>query len=99
MPDTFPLSAAKAADLAACHRALGDPVRLRILSVILAAENQESCVNEVAAHFDLTQPTVSHHLKVLHEAKLVNRERRGNWIYYSAAPNIAAMVTRFLPAI
>lgn len=68
--------------MAALLKALADPVRLRLMSLIAAAD--ETCVCELTAPFDLSQPTISHHLRVLHEAGLVARERRGTWVYYRA---------------
>lgn len=76
-----PLSPGQAGDLAKVFKALGDPVRLRLLSLITSAEG-ESCVCDLSAAFDLTGPTISHHLKVLREAGLVDSERRGTWVYY-----------------
>ena len=62
--------------------ALSDPTRLQIVA-ILAAQCDELCVCEIQPHFDLGQPTISHHLKVLRDAHLVNWEKRGLWVYYS----------------
>jgi ArsR family transcriptional regulator len=76
------LSAEQAHDLAAAFKALGDPVRLRLLSQIATAETGEACVCDLTAGFDLTGPTISHHLKVLREAGLIDCERRGTWVYY-----------------
>ena len=76
-----PLTVNHAVDLAQAFKALGDPVRLRLLSLITSAEG-ESCVCDLTAAFDLTGPTISHHLKVLREAGLVDSERRGTWVYY-----------------
>ncbi|WP_410575551.1 ArsR/SmtB family transcription factor [Amycolatopsis sp. cmx-4-61] len=75
------LSADQAVDLAKAFKALGDPVRLRLLSLITSAGG-ESCVCDLTAAFDLSGPTISHHLKVLREAGLVTSERRGTWVYY-----------------
>ena len=78
-----PLDPAQAADLARMFKALGDPVRLRILSRITSAPAGEICVCEITGDdFDVTGPTVSHHLRVLREAGLIVGERRGTWIYY-----------------
>jgi ArsR family transcriptional regulator, arsenate/arsenite/antimonite-responsive transcriptional repressor len=66
-------------------KALGDPVRLRLLSLITSAGG-EVCVCDLTAAFDLTQPTISHHLKVLREAGLVDSQRRGTWVYYWPRP-------------
>lgn len=75
-----PLSEEEATDLARRFRALGDPARLRILSLI--ADRGEVCACELVGVVGLAQPTLSHHLKVLHEARLLERERRGRWIHY-----------------
>jgi ArsR family transcriptional regulator len=80
-----PLSHAQAADLAPLFKALGDPVRLRLMSLI-AASGGEACVCDLTAAFALTGPTISHHLRVLREAGLVDCERRGTWVYYWARP-------------
>jgi len=64
-------------------KALGDPVRLRLVSLIAAQANRETCVCELNEAFDLSQPTISHHLKVLHSAGLLERSKRGTWVYYS----------------
>lgn len=76
----------EAAQLAALFRVLGEPARLQLLSLIAAQPNAEACVCELTEPLGLSQPTVSHHLKVLHEAGLLHRERRGNWIYYQLVP-------------
>jgi ArsR family transcriptional regulator len=76
-----PLSSDQAEDLAKSFKALGDPVRLRLLSLITSAES-ESCVCDLTSAFELSGPTISHHLKVLREAGLVDSERRGTWVYY-----------------
>ena len=77
-------------------RALGDPVRLRLMSLVLSHENAEACVCELLPAFDLSQPTISHHLKVLHETGLLDREKRGVWVYYQARPEaLAALATLF----
>ena len=71
-----------AARLAALLRTLADSGRLRILSLLQAQPDGEACVCHLTDHLGLSQPTVSHHLRVLFEAGLVDRERRGNWVYY-----------------
>lgn len=81
-----PLSAAQAERLAPSFKALGDPVRLRLLSLIASHEGGEVCVCDLTDAFDLTAPTISHHLKVLKEIGLVSAERRGTWVYYRAEP-------------
>ncbi|WP_026929813.1 ArsR/SmtB family transcription factor [Glycomyces tenuis] len=79
-----PLSADQAERLAPSFKALGDPVRLRLLSLIASHEGGEACVCDLIESFDLTAPTISHHLKVLKEIGLVTAERRGTWVYYRA---------------
>lgn len=64
-------------------KALADPVRLRLLSLVASRADGEACVCDLHDAFNLTQPTISHHLKVLHEAGLVDRTKRGVWVYYS----------------
>ncbi len=76
-----PLAPDDAIDLAKAFKALGDPVRLRLLSLITSADG-ESCVCDLTAAFELTGPTISHHLKVLRESGLVDCQRRGTWVYY-----------------
>src|SRR5215218_7843853 len=73
-----------AMDLAPAFKALGDPVRLRLLSMIASAEGGEMCVCDLTPAFDLSGPTISHHLKSLREADLVSSQRRGTWVYYRA---------------
>ncbi|MGV9408681.1 ArsR/SmtB family transcription factor [Nocardia sp. NPDC003693] len=81
-----PLSADDAAELAGVFKALSDPVRLRLLSSIASRAGQEACVCDLSAGIDLTQPTISHHLKVLREAGLLTSERRASWVYYRVVP-------------
>ena len=80
-----PLSADHALTLARRFKALGDPVRLRLLSLIASHAGGEACVCDLTGAFDLAGPTISHHLKVLREAGLISGERRGTWIYYRAS--------------
>lgn len=72
----------EAAELAAMFKALGDPVRLRLLSLIASHPDGEACVCDISATFDVSQPTISHHLKLLRSAGLIDCERRGTWVYY-----------------
>ncbi len=78
-----PLGAADAADLAAGFTALADPVRLRLLSMLAAAPAGEVCVCDFVEPLGRSQPTVSHHLRILGEAGLVHGDRRGRWVWYS----------------
>jgi ArsR family transcriptional regulator, arsenate/arsenite/antimonite-responsive transcriptional repressor len=79
-----PLSQAQAEQVAPLLKALADPVRLRLMSLIASHPGGEACVCDLTGAFDLSQPTISHHLKVLHEAGLLDREKRGVWVYYRA---------------
>jgi ArsR family transcriptional regulator len=79
-----PLTAGQAGQVAPLLKALADPVRLRLMSLVASHEGGEACVCDLNGAFDLSQPTISHHLKVLHEAGLVDREKRGVWVYYRA---------------
>lgn len=81
-----PLSADWAGDLARIFKALGDPIRLRLLSLVASHPGGEACVCDISATFDLSQPTISHHLKVLRAAGLLDCERRGTWVYYWVIP-------------
>lgn len=80
-----PLDATEATGLAQVFKALGDPVRLQLLGLILASADREACVCDLNGAFDLSQPTISHHLKVLHAAGLLEREKRGVWVHYRAS--------------
>lgn len=85
-----------AAVLAPAFKALGDPVRLQLMSMIASAEGGEVCVCDLTPAFDLTGPTISHHLKTLREAGLVDAERRGTWVYYRARPQILRQLAALL---
>jgi ArsR family transcriptional regulator len=80
------LEAGQAETLAPMFKALGDPIRLRLLSMITSAEGGEVCVCELTPAFDVSGPTISHHLKVLREAGLIDGERRGTWVWYRPLP-------------
>src|SRR5579862_3951697 len=79
-----PLSMEQAEQVAPLLKALADPVRLRLMSLVASHPGGEACVCDLNEAFDLSQPTISHHLKVLHEAGLLAREKRGVWVYYRA---------------
>ncbi|MFC4147881.1 ArsR/SmtB family transcription factor [Micromonospora mangrovi] len=89
--------AGTATALAPAFKALGDPVRLQLMSMIASAEGGEVCVCDLTPAFDLTGPTISHHLRTLREAGLVDAERRGTWVWYRARPallrQLAALLT------
>ncbi|MFG3098012.1 ArsR/SmtB family transcription factor [Streptomyces sp. NPDC048202] len=95
---TAPLGEDQATDLAKVFKALGDPVRLRLLSLIASRAGGEICVCDLTPAFDLSQPTISHHLKLLKQAGLIDSERRGTWVYYRLIPRmtdrLAAVLTR-----
>jgi ArsR family transcriptional regulator len=91
-----PLNEAEAGDLARVFKALSDPVRLRLLSLIASYAGGEACVCDLTDAFDLTGPTISHHLKVLRESGLISGERRGTWIYYRVHPEVLARLSAVL---
>ncbi|MFJ8825457.1 ArsR/SmtB family transcription factor [Streptomyces sp. NPDC102467] len=95
---TAPMEQDQAEELAKVFKALGDPVRLRLLSMIASREGGEICVCDLTPAFDLSQPTISHHLKLLKQAGLIDSERRGTWVYYRPLPamtdRLAAALTR-----
>lgn len=76
------LTPEEAVQLAALFRVLSEPARLQMLNLIAAQSNQEVCACELVESLGLSQPTISHHLKVMYEAGLLEKERRGTWIYY-----------------
>ncbi|MFJ9214116.1 ArsR/SmtB family transcription factor [Streptomyces sp. NPDC102264] len=86
-----------AGELAKAFKALGDPVRLRLLSMIASrGEGGEVCVCELTPAFELSQPTISHHLKLLRQAGLIDCERRGTWVYYRVLPGVLDRLAAFL---
>ena len=91
-----PLSAAEAEDLTVLFKAIADPVRLRLVSLIACHEGGEACVCDLTAAFDLTGPTISHHLRVLREAGLIGSQRRGTWVFYWINPDVLARLAGVL---
>jgi len=89
---------AAATELAAKLKALSDPVRLRLLSVVASHSGSEACVCELSAGIEVTQPTISHHLKVLRTAGLLASERRGSWVYYRVIPEALHQLSHLLGA-
>ena len=81
-----PLSAEEAGDLSRSLKAIADPARLRLLSLVAAHAGGEACVCDLTEPLGLSQPTVSHHLKVLVDAGLLAREKRGVWAYFTLVP-------------
>jgi ArsR family transcriptional regulator len=78
-----PLSAEQAERIVPLLKALADPARLRLLSLVASHREGEACVCDLNDAFDLSQPTISHHLKVLHDVGLLSRSKRGVWVYYA----------------
>jgi ArsR family transcriptional regulator len=93
-----PLDEESAADLARVFKALSDPVRLRLLSLIASYDGGEACVCDLTGAFDVAQSTISHHLRVLREAGLVDCERRGTWVYYWVLPMALEQLSSLLQA-
>jgi ArsR family transcriptional regulator, arsenate/arsenite/antimonite-responsive transcriptional repressor len=87
-----PIAADDAERLAAALKAVADPARLRLLSLIQAQPDQEACVCHLTEPLGLSQPTVSHHLKVLLQAGLVEREQRGSWAFFRVKPEPLAAI-------
>ncbi|MET0789411.1 MAG: metalloregulator ArsR/SmtB family transcription factor [Cellulomonas sp.] len=90
------ISEQAAADLSQVLKALADPTRLRLLSLIAAHDGSEACVCDLTDPVGLSQPTVSHHLKVLVDAGLITRDKRGVWAYYAVVPGALDAVTHQL---
>ena len=86
----------EAVQLAALFRVLSEPARLQMLSLIAAQANQEVCACELVESLGLSQPTISHHLKVMYEAGLLEKERRGTWIYYRIVQDRLSMLKNVL---
>ncbi len=88
------LSESQADELARSMKAIADPTRLRMISIIAAAPEQEACVCDITEVFDLGQPTISHHLKVLLDAGFLTRSKRGTWAYYRLVPGSLDALSR-----
>ena len=91
-----PLGEADAKAMAGKFKALSDPVRLRLLSLIASHDGGEACVCDLTGEFDVSQPTISHHLRVLREAGLIDCERRGTWVYYWVLPDALSRLSSLL---
>ena len=94
-----PLSADAALRISPLLKALADPVRLRLLSLVASHQDGEACVCDLQEAFDLSQPTISHHLKVLHEVGLLDRSKRGVWVYYQVKPAALADLAALLGGV
>ncbi|WP_438871369.1 ArsR/SmtB family transcription factor [Paractinoplanes lichenicola] len=95
---TEPVTESDAVAFAQTFKALSDPVRLRLLSMIAARAGQEVCVCDLLDAFTQTPPTISHHLKVLRDAGLITGERRASWVYYRVVPSALAALSQLLDA-
>jgi ArsR family transcriptional regulator len=93
-----PLTATAAADMATKLKALADPVRLQLFSAIASHAGGEACVCDVSDGLEVSQPTVSHHLKVLRDAGLLTSQRRASWVYYAVVPEALASLSVLLGA-
>ena len=93
-----PVSAAAAADIAIKLKALADPVRLQLFSAIASHAGGEACVCDISVDVEVSQPTVSHHLKVLRDAGLLTSQRRASWVYYAVVPESLASLRVLLGA-
>jgi ArsR family transcriptional regulator len=91
-----PLPQSGADELASLFKAVADPVRLRLLSLIACHDGGELCVCDLLDAFDMTAPSVSYHLRILREAGLVSSERRGTWVYYRVNPEVMARMSAVL---
>jgi ArsR family transcriptional regulator, arsenate/arsenite/antimonite-responsive transcriptional repressor len=91
------LTTEEAVQLAALFRVLSEPARLQMLSLIAAQSNQEVCACELVESLGLSQPTISHHLKVMYEGGLLEKERRGTWIYYRIVQDRLAALKDVFP--
>src|SRR5690349_23465905 len=91
-----PIKRADADKLAGVLKALADPARLRLLSLIQSAPDGEACVTDLTAPLALSQPTVSHHLRILTQAGLLQRDKRGVWVYYRLVPSAVAAIADVL---
>jgi ArsR family transcriptional regulator len=91
-----PVSVAEAEEMSVLLKAIADPVRLRLVSLIASHQGGEACVCDLTGAFELTGPTISHHLKILREAGLIGSQRRGTWVYYWINPGVLARLSALL---
>jgi ArsR family transcriptional regulator, arsenate/arsenite/antimonite-responsive transcriptional repressor len=94
-----PIAADRAERIAPLLKAIADPVRLRLLSLVASHADGEACVCDLNDAFDLSQPTISHHLKVLHDVGLLDRSKRGVWVYYRIRTDALADVAKLLGGV
>lgn len=93
-----PIDADQADDLARTFKALSDPTRLRLISIVAASAGEEACVCDLIEPVGLSQPTVSHHLKILMDAGFLTRSKRGTWAYYKLVPGALDKLSQVLVA-
>src|ERR1700760_1504450 len=91
-----PMTMEQAEQVAPLMKALADPVRLRLMSLVASHDSGEACMCDLTDAFDLSQPTITHHMKVLHEAGLVDRDKRGVWVYYRIRPQALASLAALI---
>lgn len=91
-----PLTTAQATEMALKFKALSDPVRLRLLSSVASHAGGEACVCDISPGLEVSQPTISHHLKVLRDAGLLTSERRASWVYYTVVPEVLGSLSSLL---
>ena len=91
-----PVTMEQAGQIAPLLKALADPVRLRLVSLVASHAGGEACICDLTAAFDLSQPTISHHMRVLYEAGLVDRDKRGVWAYYRVRPQALASLAALI---
>ncbi|OBF19828.1 transcriptional regulator [Mycobacterium kubicae] len=91
-----PLNSLDAAGMAVRFKALADPVRLQLLSSVASHAGGEACVCDISVGVEVSQPTISHHLKVLREAGLLTCQRRASWMYYAVVPEVLNVLSRLL---
>src|SRR3954453_23101302 len=94
-----PLSTDQAVRMVPLLKALAEPVRLRLLSLVASHAGGEACVCDLNDAFALSQPTISHHLKVLHDVGLLDRSKRGVWVYYSTKPEALADLAELIGGV
>lgn len=90
------IDADRAQELARKLKALADPTRLRLVSIVAASEGEEACVCDLIEPVGLSQPTVSHHLRILMEAGFLSRSKRGTWAYYKLVPGALGQLSQLL---
>jgi len=90
------MDVSEAETLAGVLKAIADPTRLRLISLVAAHEDQEACVCDLTEPVNLSQPTVSHHLKILVDARVLTREQRGRWAYYRLVPETLTAISELI---